>query len=43
MPIYILLSRVSQKGVQTLQSDPGQLREVNRDVEEFGAKMVHQG
>ena len=42
MPIYILLSRLSQKGVQTLQSNPGRLQEVNRDVEELGAKVLHQ-
>ena len=33
MPIYILLSRLSQQGVQTLKSNPERLREVNRDVE----------
>ena len=42
MPIYILLSRVSQQGVQTLQSNPARLKEVNRDVEELGAKVLHQ-
>jgi uncharacterized protein with GYD domain len=42
LPIYILLSRVSQQGVQTLQSNPGRLQEVNRDVEELGAKVLHQ-
>ena len=42
MPIYILLSRLSQQGVQTLQSNPSRLREVNRDVEELGAKVLHQ-
>ena len=42
MPIYILLSRVSQQGVQTLQSNPSRLQEVNRDVEELGAKVLHQ-
>jgi uncharacterized protein with GYD domain len=42
MPIYILLSRLSQQGVQTLQSNPERLREVNRDVEELGAKVLHQ-
>ena len=42
MPIYILLSRLSQQGVQTLQSNPDRLREVNRDVEELGAKVLHQ-
>ena len=42
MPIFILLSRLSQQGVQTLQSNPGRLQEVNRDVEEMGAKVLHQ-
>ena len=42
MPIYILLSRLSQQGVQTLQSNPSRLQEVNRDVEELGAKVLHQ-
>jgi uncharacterized protein with GYD domain len=42
MPIYILLSRLSQQGVQTLQSNPERLREVNRDVEELGATVLHQ-
>ena len=42
MPIYILLSRLSQQGVQTLQSNPDRLQEVNRDVEELGAKVLHQ-
>ena len=42
MPIYILLSRLSQQGVQTLKSNPDRLREVNRDVEELGARVLHQ-
>ena len=42
MPIYILLSSLSQQGVQTLKANPSRLREVNRDVEELGAKVLHQ-
>ena len=42
MPIYILLSRLSQQGVATLKSNPDRLREVNRDVEELGAQVLHQ-
>jgi uncharacterized protein with GYD domain len=42
MPTYILLSSLSSQGVQTLKSNPDRLREVNRDVEELGAKVVHQ-
>jgi uncharacterized protein with GYD domain len=42
MPTYILLSSLSTQGVQTLKSNPERLREVNRDVEELGAKVLHQ-
>jgi uncharacterized protein with GYD domain len=28
--------------VQTLKANPARLREVNRDVEELGARVVHQ-
>jgi uncharacterized protein with GYD domain len=42
MPIYILLSRLSTQGVQTLKANPDRLREVNKDVEELGARIVHQ-
>ena len=28
--------------MQTLKSNPGRLREVNRDVEELGARVLHQ-
>jgi uncharacterized protein with GYD domain len=42
MPIYVLLSRLSQQGVATLKSNPDRLKEVNRDVEELGAHVLHQ-
>ena len=42
MPIYILLSRLSQQGIQTLQSNPERLRQVNQDVAELGATVLHQ-
>ena len=42
MPIYVLLSNLTPQGVQTLKSNPDRLREVNRDVEELGAKVLHQ-
>jgi uncharacterized protein with GYD domain len=42
MPIYILLSRLSQQGVATLKSNPDRLNEVNKDVEELGARVLHQ-
>ena len=42
MPLYLMLTTLTEKGVQTLNSNPGRLREVNRDVEEFGARVLHQ-
>jgi uncharacterized protein with GYD domain len=42
MPTYVLLSTLTAQGVQTLKSNPERLREVNRDVEELGARVLHQ-
>src|SRR5213595_879510 len=42
MPTYILLSNLTAQGVQTLKSNPARLREVNKDVEELGARVLHQ-
>ena len=42
MPIYLMLTTLTEKGVQTLNSNPGRVREVNRDVEELGARVLHQ-
>ena len=42
MPIFILLSTLSQQGIQTLKSNPERLRQVNQDVEELGCRVLHQ-
>ena len=42
MPTYILLSRLTSQGVQTLKSNPDRLRQVNHDVEELGCRVLHQ-
>jgi uncharacterized protein with GYD domain len=42
MPIFILLSTLTQQGVQTLKSNPERLLQVNRDIEELGARVLHQ-
>jgi uncharacterized protein with GYD domain len=42
MPIYIMLTNLTAQGLQTLKSNPERLREVNRDVEELGARVLHQ-
>jgi uncharacterized protein with GYD domain len=42
MPIFILLSTLTQQGVQTLKSNPERLRQVNEDIAELGCKVLHQ-
>jgi uncharacterized protein with GYD domain len=42
MPTYLMLTTLTAQGVQTLKANPARLREVNRDVEELGATVLHQ-
>ncbi len=42
MPTYLMLTTLTEKGTQTLNSNPTRLAEVNRDVEELGARVLHQ-
>ena len=42
MPTYIMLSTLTQQGVQTLKANPERLLQVNKDIEELGARVVHQ-
>lgn len=42
MPTYIMLSKLSDQGLQTLRANPERLKEVNKDVEELGARVLHQ-
>ncbi|HEX2110510.1 MAG TPA: GYD domain-containing protein [Gaiellaceae bacterium] len=42
MPTYIMLSKLSEQGLQTLRANPERIREVNKDVEELGARVLHQ-
>jgi uncharacterized protein with GYD domain len=42
MPKYLMLSNLSEQGLQTLRANPDRVREVNRDVEELGATVLHQ-
>jgi uncharacterized protein with GYD domain len=42
MPKYLMLSTLSEQGLQTLRANPDRVREVNKDVEELGATVIHQ-
>ena len=42
MATYLMLTTLTEKGIQTLHANPARLREVIRDIEEMGAKVLHQ-
>ena len=43
MPIYILLSRLTDEGRTTIKERPERIREVNREIEEmFGVRVLEQ-
>jgi len=42
MPIYILLSKLTSEGRRTIKGKPERIKEVNREIEVFGAKVLEQ-
>jgi len=42
MPRYIMLTTLTDQGLGTIRSHPERLKAVNKDVEELGAKVLHQ-
>ena len=42
MALYALLSTLTDEGRRTVKANPVRVREVNREVEEMGAKVVTQ-
>jgi uncharacterized protein with GYD domain len=42
MPIYSLLSTLTDEGWKTVKAKPGRIKEVNKEIEAFGAKVVSQ-
>ena len=42
MPTYIMLSSLTPEGVQTVKNNPQRIKEVNREIEQIGAKVVAQ-
>jgi len=42
MATYILLSRVTDEGAATIKKHPERIKEVNKEIEAFGARVVHQ-
>lgn len=42
MPTYIMLSRLTDEGCETLKKKPERVKEVNSDVESMGGKVLAQ-
>lgn len=42
MATYIMLSTLTSEGRKTVKANPGRIREVNREVEALGAKVLAQ-
>jgi uncharacterized protein with GYD domain len=42
MPTYVLLSKLTAEGVQTIKNNPARIREVNKEIEQLGAKVTAQ-
>ena len=42
MPTFIMLSTLTPEGVQTVKNNPTRIREVNKEVEQIGCKVVAQ-
>jgi uncharacterized protein with GYD domain len=39
MPTFVMLTNLTSEGVRTLKNNPGRVAEVNKEVEQIGAKV----
>ena len=42
MPTYIMISTLTAEGVQTVKNNPNRIKEVNRELEQIGARVTAQ-
>ncbi len=42
MATYVLLTKVTASGVKTIQANPRRIKEVNKEIETLGARVVAQ-
>ncbi|OLC54324.1 MAG: GYD domain superfamily [Chloroflexi bacterium 13_1_40CM_4_68_4] len=42
MPLYVLLTRVTSQGIKTIRDNPARIKDVNREVEQMGARVLAQ-
>jgi uncharacterized protein with GYD domain len=42
MPIYVMMSRLTEEGRRTVKENPGRIKEVNKEIENMGARVLAQ-
>ncbi len=42
MPLYIMMSNLTDEGTKTVKSNPQRIKEVNKEVEAMGVKILAQ-
>ena len=42
MPYYVMLSKLTDAGRKTIMKNPGRIWEVNKEIEDMGAKVISQ-
>lgn len=42
MPIYIMLSNITDEGAEKISKDPNRIKEVNEEIEKLGVKVISQ-
>lgn len=42
MPLYVLLTKVTASGIKTIKDNPARIKEVNKEVEARGARVLAQ-
>ena len=42
MAIYVMLSTLTDQGRKTIKSNPGRIKQVNKEIEAMGAKVIAQ-
>ena len=42
MPRYVMLTKLTDDGAKTIRDNPGRIMEVDREMEEYGIKIVMQ-
>jgi uncharacterized protein with GYD domain len=42
MPLYIMMSNLTDEGRKTIKANPFRIKEVNKEVESYGVKVIAQ-